>query len=69
MWKGAFMLAAWRRIAPFVLAGLLLFNLAEAILDGGRGNWIRVAVIALFLAWTVWLRRRREEEPRNPRRQ
>ncbi len=60
------MLAAWQRALPFVLAGLLLFNLADAIINGGRGNWIRVAVIALFLALTVWWRRRAGEEPKDP---
>jgi hypothetical protein len=54
------MLATWRRIAPFVLTGLLLFNLAEAIAIGGRGNWIMVALLALLLAYTVWRRRRPE---------
>jgi hypothetical protein len=54
------MLAAWRRIAPYILAGLLLFNLAEAIAIGGRGNWIMVAFLALLLALTIWRRRRPE---------
>ncbi len=54
------MLAAWQRALPFVLAGLLLFNLADAIVNGGRANWIRVAVIALVLALTIWWRRRAE---------
>ena len=61
------MLAAWRRVAPFVLAGLLLFNLADAIINGGRENWIVVAVLALGLALVVWQGRRRGEEPRDPR--
>ena len=60
------MLAAWRRVAPFVLGGLLLLNLAEAITGGRRGDWIMVAVLALGLALMVWLRRRRGDEPRDP---
>ena len=54
------MLAAWRRALPFVLAGLLLFNLADAIVNGGRANWIMVAVMALVLVLTIWWRRRME---------
>lgn len=54
------MLAAWRRAFPFVLTGLLLFNLADAITNGGQGRWIRVAVMALVLAFTIWWRRRIE---------
>ena len=60
------MLAAWRRVAPFVLGGLLLLNLAEAITGGRREDWISVAVLALGLALMVWLRRRRGDEPRDP---
>lgn len=52
------MLAAWRRILPFVLAGGLVINLIQAITVGGRGNWISVAIIALLLALIVWQRRR-----------
>jgi len=54
------MLAAWRRALPFVLTGLLLFNLGDAIVNGGRANWIRVAVMALVLASTIWWQRRTE---------
>ncbi len=54
------MLTAWRRALPFVLAGLLLFNLADAIVNGGQRNWIMVGVTALALAWILWLRRRPE---------
>ncbi len=60
------MLAAWRRAAPFVLGGLLLLNLTEAIIDGRREDWIMVAVFALVLAATLWSRRRRGDEPRDP---
>ena len=55
------MLAAWQRIAPFVLAGLLVFNLVDAIINGGRWNWLTVAFLALLLALMVWQRRRRTE--------
>ena len=41
---------AWRRVAPFILAGLLLTNLAIAIADGGRENWLMVALVAAILA-------------------
>lgn len=54
------MLAAWQRILPAVLAGLLVFNLLEAITIGGRGNWLTAAIIALLLAFTLWRRRRAE---------
>ncbi len=54
------MLAAWRRIAPFILRGILLFNLAAAIGDGGRERWLIVALLALLLAFAVWRRRRAE---------
>ena len=60
------MLAAWRRMAPFVIGGLLLLNLAEAITGGRREDWIMVAVSALVLAMIVWQRRRRREDPRDP---
>ncbi len=55
------MLETWRRIAPFILAGILLLNLAEAISDGGRANWLMVALLALILALLVWQRRWRPE--------
>ena len=61
------MLGAWQRVAPAVLAGFLLFNLINAIINGGRGNWISVAVLALGLALILWQRRRRGEEPKDPR--
>ncbi len=60
------MLEHYRRAVPFILAGLLLFNLAEAIINGGRENWIMVAVMALVLALTLWWRRRTEQEPKDP---
>ena len=60
------MLAAWRRVVPFVLGGLLLLNLAEAITGRRREDWIMVAVLALVLALMVWSRRRRGDEPRDP---
>ncbi len=57
------MLAAWRRMAPFVLGGLLLLNLAEAITGGRREDWIMVGVLALVLAMIVWQRRRTDTTP------
>ena len=54
------MCAGWRRALPFILTGLLLFNLADAIINGGQRNWILVAVVALVLALTVWSQRRTE---------
>ncbi len=53
-------LAGWRRILPLILAGVLLFNIADAIVNGGQGRWIRVAVMALVLAFTIWWQRRTE---------
>ena len=60
VWEGS-MLTPWQRLVPFILAGLLVFNLIEAITGGGRGNWITAAIIALLLAFTLWRRRRRAE--------
>lgn len=60
------MLAAWQHALPFVLTGLLLVNIIDAIVNGGQGRWIRVAVIALVLALTMWWRRRVGEEPKDP---
>jgi hypothetical protein len=54
------MLAAWRRIRPLVLTGLLLLNLANAIANGGRRNWIVVAIVAIVLALSLWRQRSRE---------
>jgi hypothetical protein len=51
----------WQRVVPFVLAGLLVFNLIEAITIGDRGDWITAALIALLLAYTIWRRGRRPE--------
>ena len=50
------MRASWRRVVPFILAGLLLWNLAHAIVTGGRGPWLLVALVALGLAVSFWLR-------------
>ncbi|MDQ3448941.1 MAG: hypothetical protein M3432_07170 [Chloroflexota bacterium] len=52
------MLQQYRRLLPFLLAGLLLFNLAKAIADSTRGNWISVGVMALALAIILWRRAR-----------
>ncbi len=59
VWEGS-VLSAWRRVLPFILTGVLLFNLADAIINGGQGNWIRVAIMALVLAFTIWWQRRTE---------
>ena len=50
-------MAALRRGMLFVLAGLFVFNLIEAITVGGRGNWITVVILALLFALTDWRRR------------
>ena len=43
----------------FVMVGIFLaFTLAQAIVAGGRWNWVAVAVLALLLAWAVWRQRR-----------
>jgi hypothetical protein len=60
VWEGS-MLTAWQRLVPFLLAGLLVFNLIEALTIGDRGDWITAALIALLLAYTVWRRGRRSE--------
>ena len=44
------MLRRYRRVLPFLLAGLLLFTLAQAIADSTQGHWIRVAAMAFALA-------------------
>jgi hypothetical protein len=54
------MLATWQKAVPFILAGLLVFNLIDAITSGRRWNWITAAIIALVRAYTVWRRRRAE---------
>ena len=48
---------------PVVLGVLLAFNLVQAIVAGGRWNWIVVAVIALALALNLWQNRKREPPP------
>ncbi len=47
------MLAAWRRVAPFILTGVLLFNLLDATLNGGRRSWLVVGIVALSLAFSL----------------
>jgi hypothetical protein len=59
MWEGV-MLAAWRRVAPFILAVLLVLNLIDAIVVGGRARWLWVAVFAIFIAVALWRRWRAE---------
>jgi hypothetical protein len=46
------------RWMPFILAGFLLLSLMTAIVDGGRGNWLIVALVALAVAANLWLRDR-----------
>ncbi len=60
------MLEQYRRVVPFILAGLLLVNLVQGIANGGPDNWIMVAVLALVLALTLWWRRRAERGPKDP---
>ena len=55
-----------RRVLLFVLAGVLLFNLIDAIYHGGRANWLLVAVIALVLAFHLWVDARTKDKNRPP---
>ena len=55
-----------RRVLLFVLAGVLLFNLIDAIRHGGRANWLLVAVIALVLAFHLWVDARTKNKDRPP---
>ena len=62
------MLQQYRRVLPFLLAGLLVFNLVEAVLDSTQGNWVRVGVMALLLAFVLWRRTRtagKEDPPQD----
>ncbi len=59
------MLQQYYRLMPFVLAGLLVFNVVEAVMDSTQGNWLRVGVMALLLAFTLW-RRTRAEDTKGP---
>ena len=43
------------RVLSFVLAGVLLLNLVDAMRHGGRTTWLVVAVMALVLALHLWL--------------
>ncbi len=60
------MLQQYRRLLPFLLAGLLVFNLVEAVLDSTQGNWLRVGVMALLLAFTLWRRPRTPDKEGPP---
>jgi uncharacterized membrane protein SirB2 len=51
---------------PFVMAGLLLFSIATAVMAGGRANWLTVALVALLLALMLF---RRALADRSDRRQ
>ena len=55
-----------RRVLLFILAGVLLFNLIDAIRHGGRANWLTVAVIALVLAFHLWVDARTKDKNRPP---
>ena len=45
----------------YVMVGLFLaLALVQAIVVGGRWNWLSVAVIALLLAVAAWQGRRRD---------
>ena len=55
------MLVAWRHLVPLLLAGFLLLTLTEAIVNGGQGQWLMVAILALLLAAN--LRRRPRAGP------
>lgn len=44
------------RWAPIALVALLLLSLMIAVVEGGRGNWLAVAVIALAIAANLWFR-------------
>ena len=63
--EGRDMLQQYRRLLPFLLAGLLVFNLIEAVLNSTQGNWLRVGVMALLLAFTLW-RRTRTKDTNDP---
>jgi hypothetical protein len=52
------MLTTWQRVVPFILAGLLVINLIEALTGSGRGQWLAVALLVLALALTLWHRPR-----------
>lgn len=55
---GRAMYQQYRRLVPFILVGLLAYNLVQAVLDGTQARWITVGVIALVLALTLWIRAR-----------
>ena len=55
-----------RRVLLFVLAGVLLFNLIDAIRHGGRATWLLVAVMALVLAFNLWVDARAKNKDRPP---
>lgn len=46
----------YRRLQPFILSGLLVYNLVDALVDPTRGNWLSVAIVALVLALVLWRR-------------
>ena len=48
------------------LAGLLLFSLGDAVINGGRPTWLTVAVMALVLAFHLWVDARTKDKNRPP---
>ncbi len=59
----------WRRVAPLVLAGVLLLNIAAVIAAGSRWNWLAVAFVVLVLALNLRRQRRVDQEPKDPHQQ
>ena len=57
----------FRRLLPFILGGLLLSNLIQAVTHNTRGNWIGVSVMAAALAVLLWVRARAERTDDPPR--
>ncbi len=43
-------------VTPFVLTRVLLFNLLDAVVTGGRWGWLLVGLTALALALSLWWR-------------
>ena len=54
------------RSMPFILAGILLFNIVDAAMNGSRFNWLIVAVLALTLALMLWQRARAQDKDHPP---
>ena len=54
------------RWIPGFLVGLLLFTIADAVLHGDRSSWLAVAVMALVLAFHLWVGTRTKDKNRPP---